>query len=56
MIGSISDRSVFKERSLKPRKAISVSAHHDDLQSFVQLAISVPDWHNELTFNLKHGQ
>jgi hypothetical protein len=34
MIGSISNRSTFIARSLKPRKAISVSTHHDDLQSF----------------------
>jgi hypothetical protein len=37
VIGSISDRSAFKVWSPKPRKAISVSTHHDDLWSFAQL-------------------
>jgi hypothetical protein len=49
MIGSNSDRSAFKARSLKPWKAISVYAHHDDLRSFAQLAISVPNQRKGLT-------
>jgi hypothetical protein len=34
MIESISDQSTFKVRSLESRKAISVSANHDDLWTF----------------------
>jgi hypothetical protein len=34
MIGSISDRSAFKARSLGPRKTISISVHYDDMRSF----------------------
>jgi hypothetical protein len=56
MIGSNSDRSAFKARSPEPRKAISVCAHHDDLWSFAQLAISVPDWHKGLTSDRTHSQ
>jgi hypothetical protein len=56
MIGSDSDRSVFKARSSEPRKAINNYAHHDDLQSFAQLAISVPDRRKGLTFDRTHGQ
>jgi hypothetical protein len=48
MIGLNSDRSAFKAWSLEPRKAISVYAYHNDLWSFAQLAISVPDWRNGL--------
>jgi hypothetical protein len=56
MIGSNSDRSAFKVRSSEPRKAISVYAHHDDLWSFAQLAISVPDRRKGLTFDRTQGQ
>jgi hypothetical protein len=56
MIGSNSDRSAFKAWSSEPRKAISVYAHHDDLQSFAQLAISVPDQRKGLTSDCTHGQ
>jgi hypothetical protein len=43
MIRSNNDRLAFKARFPEPRKAISIYAHHDDLWSFAQLAISVPD-------------
>jgi hypothetical protein len=56
MIGSNSDRSAFKARSLKQRKTISVYAHHDDLWSFSQLAISVPDQRKGLTSDRTHDQ
>jgi hypothetical protein len=56
MIESISDRSAFKTQSLESRKAISVSAHHDDLQSFAQIAINIPDRRKGLTFDRTHGQ
>jgi hypothetical protein len=56
MIRSNSDRSVFKARSPEPRKPISVYAHHDDLRSFIQLAISVPDRCKGLTSDRTHGQ
>jgi hypothetical protein len=49
MIESNSDRSAFKARSPEPRKEISVYAHHDDIRSFTQLAISVSDRRNGLT-------
>jgi hypothetical protein len=56
MIESNSDRSAFKARSSELRNAISVYAHHDDLQSFSQLAISVPDRRKGLTSDRTHGQ
>jgi hypothetical protein len=56
MIGSNSDRSAFKARPLKLCKAINVYVHHDDLRSFTQLAISVPDRRKGLTFDRTHGQ
>jgi hypothetical protein len=56
MIGSNSDRSAFKAWSPKPRKAINVYAHHDDLRSFAQLAISVLDRRNGLTSDRTHDQ
>jgi hypothetical protein len=56
MIESISDRSAFKTQSLEPRKAISVSAHHDDLQSFAPIAINIPDGRKGLTSDRTHGQ
>jgi hypothetical protein len=55
MIRSNSDRSAFKVRSPEPHKAISVYVHHDDLRSFVQLAISVPDRRKRLTSDHTHG-
>jgi hypothetical protein len=54
MIGSNSDRSAFKVRSPEPRKAISVYAHHDNLWSFAQLSISVPDRRKGLTSDRTH--
>jgi hypothetical protein len=56
MIGSNSDRSVFKARPPEPRKTINVYAHHDDLWSFAQLAISVPDWRKGLISDRTRGQ
>jgi hypothetical protein len=56
MIRSNSDWSAFKAWSPKPRKVISVYAHHDDLWSFVQLAISIPDRRKGLTSDRTHGQ
>jgi hypothetical protein len=56
MIGSNNDRSTFKAQSPEPRKAISVYAHHDDLRSFAQLAISVPDRRKGLSSDRTHGQ
>jgi hypothetical protein len=56
MIGSNSDRSAFKPRSLEPRKAISIYAHHDDLWSFAQLAISISDQRKGLTSDRTHDQ
>jgi hypothetical protein len=56
MIGSYSDWSAFKARSSELREAISVYAHHDNLWSFAQLAISVPDRRKWLTSNFTHGQ
>jgi hypothetical protein len=56
MIGSNSDRSAFNARSPEPHKAISVYAHHDDLRSFAQLVISVPDRRKSLTSDHTHGQ
>jgi hypothetical protein len=56
MIGSNSDRSTFKARSPELCKAISVYAHHDDLRSFAQLAISVPDRCRGLTSDRIHDQ
>jgi hypothetical protein len=55
MMGSNSDRSAFKARSLKPHKAISVYAHHDDLRSFAQLAIRTPDQRKGLTSDRTHA-
>jgi hypothetical protein len=37
-------------------RAISVYAHHDDLWSFAQLAISIPGRRKRLTFDHTHGQ
>jgi hypothetical protein len=56
MIGSNSDQSTFKARSLKPHEAIIVYAHHDNLQSFAQLAINIPDRHKGLTSDRMDGQ
>jgi hypothetical protein len=56
MIGSNNDRSAFKARSLEPRKVISVYAHHDNLQTFAQLAISVSDQRKGLTSDHMHDQ
>jgi hypothetical protein len=56
MIGSNSDRSAFKARSLKLRKAISVYAHHNDMRSFAQLAISISDRRKGLTSDRTHDQ
>jgi hypothetical protein len=56
MIGLNSDRSAFKVWSPEPCKAISVYAHHDDLWSFAQLAISVPDQRTGLTSDHMHSQ
>jgi hypothetical protein len=56
MIRSNIDRPAFKAWSSKPCKAISVYAHHDDLRSFGQLAISVPDRHKGLSSDHMHGQ
>jgi hypothetical protein len=56
MIGSNNDWSTFKVRSLELRKAISVYAHHDNLWSFVQLAISVPDRRKGLNSDRTNGQ
>jgi hypothetical protein len=56
MIGSNSDRSAFKVRSPKLCKAIIIYAHHDDLRSFAQLSISIPDWRKRLTSDRTHGQ
>jgi hypothetical protein len=56
MIGSSSDWSAFRAWSPKPRKVISVYAHHDDLWSFAQLAISVPNRCNGLTSDRTHDQ
>jgi hypothetical protein len=56
MIRSISDRSAFKAWSPEPCKKISVSTHYDDLRSFAQIAISIPDWHKGLTFDRTYGQ
>jgi hypothetical protein len=56
MIRSNNDRSAFKARSPEPHKAISVYTHHDDLWSFSQLAISIPNRHEGLTFDRTHGQ
>jgi hypothetical protein len=42
-IGSGSDRSAFKAPPLGLRKAMSVFAHYDDLQSCAQLEISILD-------------
>jgi uncharacterized protein YneR len=55
VIGLNNDRSAFKARSSESRKVINVYAHHDDLWSFAQLVISVPDRRNELTFDRMHG-
>jgi hypothetical protein len=46
----------FQSTIPKSRKAISVSTHHDDLWSFAQLAISIPDRRKELTFDRTHDQ
>jgi hypothetical protein len=56
MIGSNNDRSAFKARSPESRKAISVYAHLDDMRSFAQLAISVPNRRKGLTSDHMHGQ
>jgi hypothetical protein len=56
MVGSNSDQSAFKARSPEPHKAISVYVHHDDLRSFAQLAISVPDRRKGLTSDRTHVQ
>jgi hypothetical protein len=56
LIRSINDQSAFKAQSSETRKAISISAHHNDLRSFAQIAISVPDRHKGLTFYRTHGQ
>jgi hypothetical protein len=56
MIGSNIDWLTFKAWSLKSRKTISVYAHHDDLWSFVQSAISVPDQRKGLTSDRTHDQ
>jgi hypothetical protein len=56
MIESNSDRSAFKAWSSEPRKTISVYVHHDDMRSFAQLAISVPDPRKGLTSYRTHGQ
>jgi hypothetical protein len=46
----------IKAGSSEPRKTISVSANHDDLRSFAQLAISVPNWYKGLNSDNMHGQ
>jgi hypothetical protein len=56
MIRLISNQLVFKARSLEPRKAISILAYHDDLRSFAQIAISIPNWCKGLTSDHMHGQ
>jgi hypothetical protein len=56
MIRSNSDRSAFKTRSPESRKTISIYAHHDDLWSFTQLAISVLNWRKGLTSDRTHNQ
>jgi hypothetical protein len=56
IIGLNNDRSAFKARSQEPCKAISIYAHHDNLQSFAQLAISVPNRRKGLTSDRRHGQ
>jgi hypothetical protein len=56
MIGSNNDWLAFKARSPEPRKAISVYAHHDDMRSSAELAISVPDRRKGLTSDRTHGQ
>jgi hypothetical protein len=56
MIGSDSDRSAFKAWSSEPCKTISVYAHHDNLWSFAQLAISVPDRRKGLTSDHMNSQ
>jgi hypothetical protein len=56
MIKSISNRSTFKTWSPKLCKAISVSAYHDDLWSFAQIAISVLDRRKGFTFDRTHSQ
>jgi hypothetical protein len=55
-IGSNSDRSALKAWSPKPRKAISVYAHQEDLRSFAQLAISVTDRRKGLISDRTHDQ
>jgi hypothetical protein len=56
MIGSNSDWLAFKAWSLKSRKVISVYAHHVDLWSFTQSAISVPNRRKGLTSDRTHDQ
>jgi hypothetical protein len=56
IIGSDIDRSAFKARSSEPRKMISIYAHHNDLRSSAQLAISVLDRRKRLTSDRMHGQ
>jgi hypothetical protein len=56
MIGSVSNRLAFKALSLEPRKAISISAHHDDPRSFAQIEINILDQHKGLTFDRMHSQ
>jgi hypothetical protein len=56
MIGSNNDRSSFKAWSPETSKAIRVYTHHDDLWSFAQLAISVPDQHKGFTSDRMHSQ
>jgi hypothetical protein len=56
MIGSNSDRSAFKARSSEPHKTKSVYVHQEDLRSFAQLAISVPDRCKGLTSDRTHDQ
>jgi hypothetical protein len=56
IIGSDIDRLAFKAQSSEPCKAISVYAHHDDLWSFAQLTISIPDRRKGLISDRTHGQ
>jgi hypothetical protein len=56
MIESIIDRSIFKMWSPKLRKAMSISTHHDDLWSFAQIVISVPNQRKGHTSDRTHNQ
>jgi hypothetical protein len=56
MIRSDSNWLAFQAWPLGRHKAMSISAHYDDLWSFAQIAISILNWRKRLTSDRTHGQ